>query len=173
MTEVLELKVDKIEWGEGPWQQEPDRVDFEHAGLPCLLLRNPDQGHWCGYAAVPPGHPLHGVAFEEVPEEVHNVPGGLTYADQCKGHICHVPKPGEPDNVWWFGFDCGHGWDYMPGLYAELAQLRGVANYRLGRMDLHYWTVAEVQEQVKQLAEVLAAMQTGDSGTRCPTEPPS
>ena len=42
-------------WGQGPWDDEPDRVDFEHAGFPCLLLRNPRLGQWCGYVAVPPG----------------------------------------------------------------------------------------------------------------------
>jgi hypothetical protein len=33
--------------------------------------------------------------------------------------ICHVPEPGRPDDVWWFGFDCAHAWDFSPG-YAEL-----------------------------------------------------
>lgn len=26
--------IDKSEWPEGPWTYEPDRVDFEHLGLP-------------------------------------------------------------------------------------------------------------------------------------------
>ena len=29
-------------------------------------------------------------------------------------------EPGEPDNVWWFGFDTGHGFDYAPGLWARV-----------------------------------------------------
>jgi hypothetical protein len=39
------------------------------------------------------------------------VHGGLTYADRCQGAICHVPQPGESDDVWWLGFDCNHSGD--------------------------------------------------------------
>lgn len=28
--------------------------------------------------------------------------------------ICHIPGEGEPDSVWWFGFDCAHAWDISP-----------------------------------------------------------
>ena len=28
---------------------------------------------------------------------------------------CHIPLPGESDNVWWLGFDCGHYMDVQPG----------------------------------------------------------
>ena len=101
-------RIDKSLWGEGPWQHEPDRAEWEHAGLPCLAIRHPHSGHWCGYAAVPPQHPYHGRGQEEVDVDVH---GGLTYAKACHADVCHVPKPGEPDNVWWFGFDCAHAGD--------------------------------------------------------------
>lgn len=69
MTAVTE-PVDKSSWGDGPWQQEPDRAEWTHRGLPCLAVH-----------------------------------GGLTYSDRCHDDICHVPAPGEPDDVWWFGFD--------------------------------------------------------------------
>ena len=39
---------------------------------------------------------------------------GITYADECAGNICHVPREGEPEHVWWFGFDCGHVGDFSP-----------------------------------------------------------
>lgn len=45
----------KAKWPVGPWTTEPDRVDFRHAGLPCILHRG-FLGAWCGYAGVPPGH---------------------------------------------------------------------------------------------------------------------
>lgn len=107
--------IDRSTWGAGPWDGEPDRVDFHTAGYPCLLHRGP-AGAWCGYVAVPPGHPLHGIDYDGVhglmPElDVH---GGLTYAAACRGGICHVPAPGEPDDVWWLGFDCGHAGDVAP-----------------------------------------------------------
>lgn len=52
----------------GPWDSEPNRVEWKHAGVPCLAVRN-QFGAWCGYAAVPPGHPLHdcGHAFDLQP----------------------------------------------------------------------------------------------------------
>jgi hypothetical protein len=53
-------------------------------------------------------------------DEYPDVHGGLTYADAC-GHsdhpsrgICHIPAPGEPDGLWWFGFDCAHSGDWSP-----------------------------------------------------------
>ncbi len=106
------MVIDKSPWGDGPWQTEPDRVEWEHAGFPCLALRHDRSGHFCGYVAVPPGHPLHGKPYDDASVEVH---GGLTYASACDGsRICHIPKPGEPADVWWFGFDCAHGGDYSP-----------------------------------------------------------
>ncbi len=38
----------------------------------------------------------------------------MSEADAEAHLICHVPEPGEPDHVWWFGFDCGHAFDFMP-----------------------------------------------------------
>lgn len=125
--EIEAYKVDRTDWGPGPWDGEPDRLDFEHAGLPCLLRRGP-VGAWCGYAGVPPGHPLHGVGYDEAPAlEVH---WGLTFAGGCEGTICHVPKPGEPDNVWWLGWDCAHAGDYAPHIQAVLRRLRSEGKLR-------------------------------------------
>ena len=95
----VDFAVPKSDWPPGPWHDEPDRLDFEHAGLSCLALRN-RFGAWCGYVAVPPGHPFHGTGYNDVPAEVH---GGLTYASTCDEPICHELKPGQPDGVWWLG----------------------------------------------------------------------
>lgn len=50
----------------GEWNFEPDELDFadEATGLTCAMRRGPG-GHWCGYVAVPTGHPLHGVGYGE------------------------------------------------------------------------------------------------------------
>lgn len=144
------LEYAKAAWGDGPWLHEPDRVDFEHAGLPCLLLRN-RAGAWCGYAAVPPGHPLHGKDYETPDVEVH---GGLTYASACDRHICHVPKPGEPDDVWWFGFDCSHSGDISPAY--DLPRGERYSSY-----TDQYRTVDYARAETARLAEQLA----GQSGT--------
>lgn len=107
------MNIDRANWGPGPWDNEPDRLEWRHNGTPCLMVRN-RFGVWCGYAAVPPGHPLYGVPYQALSRiEVH---GQLTYSDMCQGDVCHVPAPGEPDDVWWLGFDCGHVFDRMPVL---------------------------------------------------------
>lgn len=132
---------DRSKWGSGPWDGEPDRVEGKHAGLPTLALRNP-MGGWCGYVAVPPGHPFHGQPYDEHYDlDVH---GGLTYSDRCDGsRICHIPKPGEPDDVWWFGFDCGHSSDLLPGM----------RDYGFGGT---YRTLDYVRAEIQKLAEQLA-----------------
>lgn len=100
----------------GPWDYEPDRAEWrdEDTGLPCLARRGP-LGQWCGYVAVPPGHPWHGADYDALPVDVH---GGLTFAAPCdeSAGICHAPRPGEPGDVWWLGFDCAHLGDLVPGM---------------------------------------------------------
>ncbi len=126
---MQEIEYDKKSLGNGPWQQEPDRLEFEAHGLPCLAVRNA-MGSWCGYVAVSEGHPFYEYEYnqctkgnclenscEHSPEAKIDVHGGLTYSQKCEGPICHVPKPGEPDNVWWFGFDCSHAYDLTPRLH--------------------------------------------------------
>jgi hypothetical protein len=108
--------IDKSEWGEGMWKDEPDKVQFEAHGLPCLLHRGPG-GHWCGYVGVAEGHPCFEQEYDRADVDVH---GGLTFAsfcsdtdDESKG-ICHLPDEGENHRVWWLGFDCAHAGDFSP-----------------------------------------------------------
>jgi hypothetical protein len=109
--------IDKSGWSRGPWDDEPDKVSYrdDATGLPCLIKRNPE-GVLCGYVGVANGHPAYGQRYEMVDVDVH---GGLTYSDHCQDGpedtaICHIPAPGEPDDVWWLGYDCGHSFDYCP-----------------------------------------------------------
>jgi hypothetical protein len=155
--------IDKSVWGDGPWQSEPDRLGWEHAGLPCLMVRHDRSGHWCGYVAVPPDHPLHGNGYEAPDVDIH---GGLTYANACQGDVCHVAKPGEPDDVWWFGFDCAHAGDFNP--MSNMRMLRDVIGSELYNhakaVAANDWTVETyrdvpyVQAETNRLAEQLAAV---------------
>lgn len=101
--------VDRTEWPDGPWDQEPeDRIEWRDAGtgLPCVMVRNSD-GAWCGYVGTPPGHPSHEVTVDFELE--------ITYGrGQCSWPVCHTPAPGETDRFRWIGFDCGHGDDIVP-----------------------------------------------------------
>lgn len=129
-----EHKLDRTGWEAGPWDGEPDRMEWrdEATGLPCLIVRG-QVGALCGYVGVPPSHPWHGVEYDAIDADVH---GGLTYASKCHGTICHVPAPGESDDVWWLGFDCAHAGDIVPGstrwslpfrgdVYRDVAYVRG------------------------------------------------
>lgn len=98
-----------------------DKQEFRSpAGTPCVVKRN---YAWCGYVAVPPGHPWHGKGYDDIQNEV-DVHGGLTYARACSGAVCHVPAPGEPDDVWWIGFDLGHYWSTNTPEFAREETLR-------------------------------------------------
>lgn len=155
-------KVDRTGWAPGPWDGEPeDRVDWEHAGLPCFALRHLDFGNWAGYVGVPPGHPLYGAAAED---------SGLAvcYSAACSPPICHVPKPGTSDEVWWFGFDCAHAWDITPGSDAFLRFIAGSMPEQDRQAILRvisdddrfirrtYKTIDYVRERVNAMAEQLA-----------------
>lgn len=190
--------VDKSNWDEGAWQQEPDKKQWRDKAtdLPCLIVRGPSGG-LCGYVGVSPSHPLHGKDYDAVDVDVH---GGLTFANGCatideaawkrakerfakaevealrfpngdsaefrremrlviesfeawaeyqRGRtICHIADPGEPNHVWWFGFDCAHSGDYTPK-YARFTR-----SYR-DDSDV-YRTIEYVTEQVTALAAQLA-----------------
>ena len=149
MSQMSVPQCDKSEWGPGPWQHEPDLVEFRHAGFPCVVKRNASSGNFCGYVGVPPTHPDHGKNYNDVDVEVH---GGLTFGDECSAVACHVPDPGEPDNFHWFGFDCHHGGDYAPGSAAREIKM----GWRLLDHPSGYRTVEYVRHETEQLAEQLS-----------------
>lgn len=125
--------VDKGQFGPGPWDNEPDKIQWQDktTGLPCLLKRNPEIGILCGYVDVPPQHPLYGCTYDDISDAVHEAAhGGLTFSGGCSHGdeataICHVPAPGEPDDVWWLGFDCGHCADDTPGFSLSFRRTMG------------------------------------------------
>lgn len=162
---------DKAEWGEGDWTTEPDKLSWTdpNTGMPCLIVRGP-AGALCGYVGVTEGHPLFGNSEPyEIDVDVH---GGLTYGDACfpsddEGrHICHVPKAGESDHVWWLGFDCAHAFDFAPGMewtvrQAYLAKGEPVPEC-FSRNDYNvYRNVAYVMSECASLAAQLSPLQIG------------
>jgi hypothetical protein len=142
----------KSQWGPGPWQDEPDALDWrdEATGYTCAIRRNLAlSGALCGYVGVPPGHALHGWRCEDdVPlrpefekdgkygtiefflyalsgaHEHGTIPLGL--ALKAHGGVnWSGPIPDESDNSgrWWFGFDCGHAGDFAPAIHALLKRI--------------------------------------------------
>ena len=154
MTEYFDLEwpPDRTGWAPGPWDDEPDRLHWVDPGtnLDCLAVRN-RMGGWCGYVGLPSGHRFHGKTFSAVAVEMDvSVHGGLTYSAECQpdGPICHTPEPGQPDGLWWLGFDCGHAMDHQPGLAATLRRLDAQFHH-------DYADVIEAREVYKTLDYVI------------------
>jgi hypothetical protein len=166
MTAAIEYRtLDKRTWGDGQWQQEPDKVQWtdEATGLPCLAVRGP-HGALCGYVGVAEGHPYFRVEYGDGPEDRLDVHGGITYSDLCQegneaASICHIPAPGQPDHVWWFGFDCAHSGDFCPGSNARLSDafMRSHGLHKGPQPYEQYRTLAYVQGECRALAAQLAA----------------
>jgi hypothetical protein len=156
LTDAIEQRfVDRSTWPPGPWDDEPDRVDWvdEITGYACFVKRGP-LGQWCGYVGLPPGHRYHSADYDDVPVSVHG--GELTFGAPCDEadgpaaeRICHVPRPGQPDDVWWLGFDCGHSWDIIP-------MLPSTATLPSFGRPTEYRTLAFVRAHTTSLARQLA-----------------
>lgn len=176
-TEKRDL-VPRDGWESGPWDEEPDRVDWidEATGYPCLVTRHFLFGYLCGYVGLPPGHRLHGVNWQDN-EELREVDvwNGVTYSAPCQEgpppdvadvvgppelYICHVPEPGQEEHVWWFGFHCGGYLDYQPRMAAEMRRLLGRGprdHFPEGHpLRPRYVPLAVVRAQCTQLAAQLA-----------------
>ena len=113
------------------WLDEPDKDEFEHDGLKCLILRNLELGHLCGYVAVPKGHPCYGKDYDHIPYddlfpvEVH---GGLTFSGEGDGNRW-------PEGHWWLGFDCAHAWDLVPYMYMPFGSSGTYRNFQYVRQE--------------------------------------
>lgn len=156
-------------WGDGPWNEEPEKVQWPDpgTGLPCLAVRGP-MGAWCGYVGLEPGHPFYGLDYcrgcalrpepcgkawcDHAPASLLSVHGGLTYSGACQEDehgICHVLGPGEEPHLWWLGFDASHAGDLVPSLltlFSIPADMRGT-----------YRTLAYMQAECAHLAQQLDA----------------
>ena len=117
-----------------PWQHEPDEFKFEVEGRAggkyrCQVLRNVDiTGTLCGYVVIPEGHPyLRPEHQDEVADlDVH---GGITHHNGAE-----------------IGFDCGHGYDYMPRMPIGMAKAES------------YRTIGFVVDQLAKLIYQLDAI---------------
>lgn len=154
--------VDKSSWGEGPWTSEPDKLQWPDpaTNFPCLIVRGP-VGALCGYVGVSPDHPLYGKPYNAPEVQEVQIHGGLTFAGGCQpphssAHfICHVPTPGEPDDVWWFGFDCAHCGDGVP-VFTLIDSRIGL--WEASREVSTYRTLSYVQTEVTSLAAQLKVL---------------
>lgn len=161
--------VDKSEWGDGPWQLEPDAVLWtdEKTGLECAILRHPEHGQLNGYVALPVGHALWGLNYDAADTQGDlDVHGGLTFSAPTLG-IEHEPE--RPGPAWWIGFDCGHHMDVHPGMEARMREIgmptmdeymerMGVSNEMAEMFRPFYKPIHYVKAETESLAAQLQAV---------------
>jgi hypothetical protein len=153
-----EYCVARAGWQHGPWDAEVDRVEWVHDEYPCLILRN-SLGNWCGYVGVEKGHPAYGLHYDQLDYSLKPSPhGGLTFSNFCNGAICH--KWQACTNPWWFGFDCAHYNDYIPGMDSDELRALGLSlmSSGLAQGTLQYRTQAFARMETQEMAEQLARM---------------
>jgi hypothetical protein len=119
------------------WENEPNWLEFEHAGLNCLVVRDSALKHLNGYVCVPEGHPYYGKRHKDVNVSAHR---GLSFSAQFWDEVEERWKDG-----WWFGFDCEQPGDLVP------------AKGNQTENDV-YRNIDYVKNEVKKLAEQLAAI---------------
>lgn len=148
----------------GLTEQERKFLDHLRAGFPDEWTKEPDQDEWtaatgyhcairrtmvqtlCGYVAVPWGHPAWGWDRDDERLDDVYVHGGITWSGAFPS--------AEPQGPWWFGFDCAHYQDFIPGVAAALAKV----DHPYPMPDAVYRNFAYVRLQCESLAKQLHAM---------------
>lgn len=127
----------------GPWDDEPDLAEWidEATGYTCAIFRHPEIGNLNGYVRLAEDHPLIGVPYSvpvppEFTQEIEGVmkqPVGkrgiidvflAAFGDERQvgllfdvhGSITFSGRHSYLSPGWWYGFDCGHGLDLLPGM---------------------------------------------------------
>ena len=118
-SKILNL-LDKNDWPDGPWKDEPDVVYWidEVSGLECLIIRNEDMGNLNGYVIVSEGHPAYGgdLSSQGVFEWAIKGCFDINYnADEIPQCAPDVAEWFAGRKLWVYGFDCGHAMDLTPG----------------------------------------------------------
>lgn len=166
---------------QGVWLGEADKVAWidPATGLECIMLRDRDEGFLSGFVGVPAGHPLFGWDQDALtPELGIEVHGGVTQSRICDDgpsprrrliiearRICHVVVGEMPLNhatdhrpghgQWWFGFDCDHVYDVVPGRRGDRQRFMGAET------SAEYRTDGYVFREVRNLAAQLKAIADG------------
>lgn len=168
---------------EKTWESEPDREEFIHVGLECVIVRIKHSGVLNGYVCVLPEHPLHGVGYGQVHPSLlalHQKRMGEPLGDnpsfaltmgvlagdveaspdtvlQVHGGITYADAKlngSDKEDAWWFGFDTAHCDDFCPAMDADKLFNTGV--YR----DLEYVhrETESLAEQLKSIADESASL---------------
>lgn len=126
-----------------------------HGGLTfadfCRSHTREDWERWCKRMeesrAEAAEYPV-GDAARRLREWAHEMTDFDAWKAKCQATgICHLPDDGEPDRVWWLGFDCSHAGDMSPAYQAS---------YRFSGGDDAYRDVEYVRREVAGLAKQIS-----------------
>ena len=134
-------------------KKEGDFEKGEVLGLPFVIWRHPSFGHWCGYVGVPKESRLNGKNYY-ISSESEN---GLSKLEQAindisiHGGLTYAGKLGErsKDDLWYFGFDCGHAGDLEPFMIEKYPTMAD------GYYKDKEFVMTEVESLAKQLKEII------------------
>lgn len=109
-----------------------------------------DLGYRCGYVGVPKGDPLYGMQYDDEIFDSVDAHGGLNFSDTRKFITS--------DDLWFFGFDCGHCGDAVDKMTEEgKAHLnREPPSFYNFLLEGHVWTLDEVITESESLSNQLA-----------------
>lgn len=141
-------RIDRSNWGKGPWDNEPDFEVFQICGAGWNYLgivRRLPMGNLSGYVMQLVDDPCYNFTMNDCSDlDVH---GGVTFGN-THPDIANLTTV-QFDNLWFIGFDCGHANDFTPGLDNRLHGYHGTLTYR----DWKF-----VKQQVISLAEQIAKL---------------
>lgn len=125
--------------------QETETItEFEHVGLDCKI-KFVHGSHYCGYVQTPTTDEMRWQSnYDEklgVLEPDVDAHGGVTYG---------------PDDEGWVGFDCAHAGDFCFREGNEIESLGQIRDYDEDDEFHTKWTLEDVVEETKHLAEQIA-----------------
>ena len=133
---------------------------FDYKGYKCACVFNAG-GYRCGYVAVDESHPYYKMDYtDDGPNEVM-CHWGLTYSGKGRHFYDDF------DDLWWFGFDCGHCEDGMDcdtalryGLISGVEYNVGMEMQEALNMDENVTVKTKefVEENCKMIVEQLIAI---------------
>ena len=139
---------DKSLWPEGVWTHEPDMLKWidPKTGYTLMIRRGP-VGAYCGYVGISKHHrDFQQSDYDSLLAPVH---GGLTFGDKMTPF----------DELWWFGFDCAHLFDYMPMMASYHDKKERGYIWEKSKRSI-YRDYAYVVGEIHQLAAFLASRNT-------------
>ncbi len=148
--------VDRSDWqsvgDKYPWVMEPDELCFVSHDYLCAITRT-RLGNLCGYVSIPVDHIYYGKHHNAIFPHV-DIHGGLSYSGFNEFREIFYPEP--PNLLWWFGYDCAHAYDLVPGLaHSQLMQSKGIKYPRGIGTEPTYKTIAFCKLQCTRMARQL------------------